>query len=427
MSREKFIRSALVSALALLLTAGTAFAATTIGANIVTNGTLQVDGTSTLGGNVSIGTGTEDSGNLTVGENTNTGLTIASHGTGIAVPQLKLQRTDGTFASKSAVKNGDDLGEIQFLGYFDTLAGVGGDIEVDATQDWSNGGAGGASMRFQTLANGQFSPAVALTLNQDQTATFTGLTTAPRFQANNDGSASTTAFGFTNDPTLGFWRGPRTNTTFSSANDLHASGRMDFDSTGTTFNHDLTIIANTGSPDFGTQMSFRTNTTSSDQTVVASINSGDFEAADGTAGFPGLTFNSDVTLGMYKAATNDLGFSTNSVKRLDISTTAMTSAVHLKSSGPTSTNAGTGTCTSVTVSGTDTRGSITATCTAGQTVIMNFGTAYGTAPVCTISPANAAASVATSGIAFASASTSALTLTSPTAATGGIWNYVCIE
>lgn len=109
-------------------------------------------------------------------------------------------------------------------------------------------------------------------------------------------------------------------------------------------------------------------------------------------------------------------------------TGAVATTKHFKASGAqASADATTGTCTSVTVSGTDVRGTITATCTAGQTVIMSFGAAYGTAPLCTISPVNAAADVVTLGTAFATASTTAMTLTGPTAVTAGSWAYHCIQ
>ena len=104
---------------------------------------------------------------------------------------------------------------------------------------------------------------------------------------------------------------------------------------------------------------------------------------------------------------------------------------HLISSQTTAPTAG-GTCTTpvVTVGSTDTKGNVTtASCTAGQTVIVNFNTAYAAAPTCVVSAINAAgATPGTTYNAYATASTTALTITSPDAATtGGSWNYICVQ
>ncbi len=49
--------------------------------------------------------------------------------------------------------------------------------------------------------------------------------------------------------------------------------------------------------------------------------------ANGTAALPSLTFSSDPNLGVYRIGADDLGFSTNGVLRLDLSTTALTSTL----------------------------------------------------------------------------------------------------
>jgi hypothetical protein len=145
-------------------------------------------------------------------------------------------------------------------------------------------------------------------------------------------------------------------------------------------------------------------------------------AIQGSAGTfsGGLTLNTsttDITTG----TNEDLTLAPNGTGTLDITK-------HFKGkNAQASSNSGSGSCTAVTVSGTDIRGTITATCTAAQTVIMNYGATFGTAPICVISPANAAADAVGSGSAFLASSTSALTMTVPTAATAGIWNYQCIE
>lgn len=98
---------------------------------------------------------------------------------------------------------------------------------------------------------------------------------------------------------------------------------------------------------------------------------------------------------------------------------------HITSAATATTNAGTGTCTAITVAGNDVRGTITATCTAGQTVIMNFGTAYAAAPNCTIAASDPDA--VTAGT-YATTTTGALTLTANVGvAASQIYKYICIE
>lgn len=103
-------------------------------------------------------------------------------------------------------------------------------------------------------------------------------------------------------------------------------------------------------------------------------------------------------------------------------------AGHITSGGGSTPSSYTsGTCSSETGTGNDTRGSITATCTAGQTAIVTFGRAYTTAPICVCSPSNAAGDPVTSGAEFCTASTTVMTLTTPTAVTTGSFNFICME
>lgn len=103
---------------------------------------------------------------------------------------------------------------------------------------------------------------------------------------------------------------------------------------------------------------------------------------------------------------------------------------HFNSTQTTKPSAG-GTCTTPAVANgsTDFAGQVSsASCTSGQTMTATFNKAYGTAPICVVSPANAAAAVTASAgaVSFASASTTVLTVTSPaTASTAGAWNYIC--
>lgn len=99
---------------------------------------------------------------------------------------------------------------------------------------------------------------------------------------------------------------------------------------------------------------------------------------------------------------------------------------HLKSSGDAVSDAGTGTCTSVTVSGSATAFSVVATCSViGRTVVVNLPGAYASAPLCTLGNVNANA--ATDNFTILPTTTT-VTLTSTGAAAGSATVHViCIE
>jgi hypothetical protein len=104
---------------------------------------------------------------------------------------------------------------------------------------------------------------------------------------------------------------------------------------------------------------------------------------------------------------------------------AVTIKKNLLSSTSTMTNAGSGSCTSVTVTGTVIDGTVTATCTAAQTVVVTFSDGFGASPNCTITSANAAAGGVTTGTPYQSAgATTSATFTFP-AVTAGKYNVIC--
>ncbi len=115
-----------------------------------------------------------------------------------------------------------------------------------------------------------------------------------------------------------------------------------------------------------------------------------------------------------------VGYSSGAVPRF-----AVNGAGHIISTAVAAADAGTGTCTAVTVAGNDSRGFITATCTIAQNVVVTFGQAYTIAPKCLISPVN---TQAVGGLAFASASTTELNLTAGAGGGAGAqWAYWCVE
>lgn len=170
---------------------------------------------------------------------------------------------------------------------------------------------------------------------------------------------------------------------------------------------------------------------------AAGTNVGDVEQAgwfplvkvsgvNGSAGAPEYTFNTQTSTGLFLVGSGDLGISVAAAQTIDFQASKTTINTHITSGASASSNhAASSTCTSVTVSGTDTRGKITATCTAGQTVVMDFGTAYGAAPICTVTPidTNAAA-----GTPFATTSTTQMTMTSKNTTTSAAnFAYHCLE
>ena len=97
-----------------------------------------------------------------------------------------------------------------------------------------------------------------------------------------------------------------------------------------------------------------------------------------------------------------------------------------KGAVPVYTESGAGVPTG-TATNTDTAGLITSSTTSHTTVVATFSNAYATAPVCVVSPANAAASAITGAGYFASTSTTALTITTAASTSADAWSYFCIE
>ena len=85
----------------------------------------------------------------------------------------------GTAASPTAALSGDQLGQVQFGGYVDTVhanVAIGGQIDMYATENYSST-AHGCEMRFYTTPNTTASEVLALTIGQDKLATFAGALT----------------------------------------------------------------------------------------------------------------------------------------------------------------------------------------------------------------------------------------------------------
>ena len=158
---------------------------------------------------------------------------------------------------------------------------------------------------------------------------------------------------------------------------------------------------------------------------TGTITSGDL-TSDVTWTFPtaSITVNAAADI---SGTTLNSGVVTSSLTSVGV-LTSLTTSGHVASTGPAAVDAAVVSCTSRTVTGTDTRGTILATCTAGQTVTVNFGAAYSPAPVCVVAPANATAATAVStGVAYITPGTTSMLLTVLTSTTAGLWSYQCIQ
>ncbi len=90
------------------------------------------------------------------------------------VPSLNLARSRGTEASPSAVTSGDLLGNLLFRGYDAATLGLGARAQVFTTENWSST-AHGSKWVFSIIPNTTTTTTTALTIDQDKSATFTGL------------------------------------------------------------------------------------------------------------------------------------------------------------------------------------------------------------------------------------------------------------
>lgn len=92
------------------------------------------------------------------------------------LPVFTTRRADGTIAAPTNIVNTDEIGSYNFHGATSASAFYGPAARVSAlaTEDWS-GTAGGTKLVFSTTPNTTQTITDALTIGQDQSATFSGL------------------------------------------------------------------------------------------------------------------------------------------------------------------------------------------------------------------------------------------------------------
>lgn len=157
--------------------------------------------------------------------------------------------------------------------------------------------------------------------------------------------------------------------------------------------------------------------------------------ATGSVTAPAFAIFNDTDTGMYESAANTVAFACGGVACAAFANGSTLLTGHLRTvdyveidtyldatHSAVASDAGTGTCTSVTVTGTAIAGHITATCTAGQTVVVTMGVTMAAAPDVMFTPQDGNSAT---GIAEMSASTTTSFTLKSTAGTIGAarWGY----
>lgn len=127
-----------------------------------------------------------------VGQSTDTNQALHAYRYG-ASTTISLRRANGTVASPTKLLDTDLIGSLGWAGYQETTSAFTGNkatIQAYATQDWTST-ANGAKFVFSTVPNNGTTLTTALTLDQDQSATFANTVNATTFVGALTGNAST--------------------------------------------------------------------------------------------------------------------------------------------------------------------------------------------------------------------------------------------
>ncbi|MGJ0505601.1 MAG: hypothetical protein ACR652_00415 [Methylocystis sp.] len=86
------------------------------------------------------------------------------------IPAIRLRRVNGTVAAPTAIQSGDDLGELEFAGYYTTggaaFSTKSVNLRAEATQNWTSTTLG-SRLVAQVTPNGSATPVDSLWLEQD--------------------------------------------------------------------------------------------------------------------------------------------------------------------------------------------------------------------------------------------------------------------
>ena len=134
------------------------------------------------------------------GDNNSTSrISIRGYSSNSSSSSMRVAKFRGTFASPQAPLSGDSLGKFELAGYGTTSSSgyPQASYEGVATENW-NATARGSKALFYTTPNTTTTQTLALTLNQDQTATFAGSVTANGvLLTGNTGTVTSVAQSFT--------------------------------------------------------------------------------------------------------------------------------------------------------------------------------------------------------------------------------------
>ena len=154
---------------------------------------------------------------------------------------IRVTKFRGTYSSPQVPQSGDSLGRFEFAGYCTTSANgqVGVSLEGITTEMWG-ATALGSKLQFKVTPNTTTTPVLALTIDQDKSATFASSVTATSFSGSGSGLTSIPNSALTNSTISGVALGGNL---FS----LTAGTGVSF-SAGTTYNGSAAItITATGS------------------------------------------------------------------------------------------------------------------------------------------------------------------------------------
>ena len=150
---------------------------------------------------------------------------------------IRVTKFRGTYPSPQVPQSGDSLGRFEFAGYCTTSANgqVGVSLEGITTEMWG-ATALGSKLQFKVTPNTTTTPVLALTIDQDKSATFASSVTATSFSGSGSGLTSIPNSALTNSTISGVALG-------GNLFNLTAGTGVSF-SAGTTYNGSTAITIN---------------------------------------------------------------------------------------------------------------------------------------------------------------------------------------
>jgi hypothetical protein len=119
-------------------------------------------------------------------------IAVRGYSSNASSSSMRVTKFRGSYASPQAPQSGDSLGKFELAGYATTSSGgsVGTLVEGLATENWGATGLG-SKLVFKVTLNTTTTPVVALTLDQNKSATFAGDVSITGLAALTTGTIST--------------------------------------------------------------------------------------------------------------------------------------------------------------------------------------------------------------------------------------------